>query len=83
MDFEAYPKTIKDKSVNYFPGQTRSKSDLDRPEQNSQEESVRLNSALQEIICFLERPPCITLLNISHDKTETNTLENLACDLFK
>ena len=50
---------------------------------SSQEESVQLNSALQEIICFLVRPPCITLLNISHDKTETNILENLSCELFK
>ena len=45
MDFEANPKTIKDKSVNYFPGKTRSKSDLDRPEQPGRKRATHLPAA--------------------------------------
>ena len=49
---------------------------------NSQEESVRLTSLLQEIICFLGTQP-VTLLNISYNKTKTIIFENLSWELFQ
>ena len=49
---------------------------------NSQEESVRLTSLLQEIICFLGTQP-VTLLNISYTKTKTIIFENLSWELFQ
>ena len=65
MDFEANPKTIKDKSVNYFPGQTRSKSDLDRPEQPGRKRAAQLSAVGYNLLPGnTPTHPCLIFLTI-------------------